>query len=504
MIGLLLTACVDYGVNDQPVVSDPVPALDVSPGELSFGPIPVGESQRSEVVLTSVGNAPVTVLDVRIEGSEAFALTTPWEPTELAVDGSWRVGLSFTPSSEEHQAELVVESDAPGAPEQAVDLWGLGSLPTLELDPDPLDLGRVHLGCERSVDLTLRNVGVADLTVTGVAASGAGFSVSAPDDLPWVLPAGDERDLPVTFTPPSLDDHEGLIWVSSDEALGQRTGIVEGQGNGDDRLVEELRQGDGPWELADVMFLVDRSCSMGDDTSNLVANFSAFAETLGDAEIDWQVGIATADSGCINNGVITEDTPNLAAALQDAAFQSGGRYTEALLTVARAGLQATDGCNAGLFRNESKPMVVMVSDEPEQSSGSWDSLVADILAAAPLVTLNAVVGDVPDGCPSASPGYGYSEAALATGGLVQSICDADWSSHLALIAEVVLDPYTDTFVLEREPDPDSLEVTVAGEVLASGWHFDVGLNAVVFDAGLWPDPNTVFEVSYRLPGTCDE
>jgi hypothetical protein len=497
-------ACVDYGVSGQQDVVDPVPRLEINPEAIDLGSLPVGQQASAELILTSAGNAPVTLYDAWFEGTTAFTLASPLVPDSLAVGGSQRLEVVFSPTAQEHSGVLVVTSDDAGRPEQRIDLYGEGGLPLLELDPDPLDLGLADTSCQHTVDITLRNVGIADLVVSNVATSGAGFAIEPPGDLPWTLEPGQERSLPVIFSPQELQEYEGTFWVTSNEALGQRTSELRGEGTVFHRLEENFRQGDGPWDRTDLLIAVDRSCSMSDDGANLSANFQTFADVLSDADVDWQVGVATQDNGCINGSILTPDTPSLSSAMASATTGSYGGETESLLTIVRNGLQrSSTGCNAGLLRDESKTLVLMVSDEPEQSSENWANLVDQILLLAPTVTLNAVAGPVPRGCDTASAGNGYYEATLSTGGLFLSICDEDWASHLTMLADLITDPYTDTFALARIPAPDTLRVTVEEVEQIIGWTYDAGGNAVVFDEGYWPDPGAALVVDYLLPGDCD-
>ena len=500
--GLLLVACVDYGVSGAVEVADPVPHLALDPPELLLGPLPVGERVSSEVTLTSTGDAPLELLGAAIEGSTAFSLERELSPGHLDVGGSQRLVVVFEPTGEEHSGTLVVTSDDHVLPEQRVSLAGWGSLPVLEIDPDPFDMGMVELGCPRTLDVTLRNVGLADLEIAAATATGPGFGAE-PEGLPWLLAPGEEHPLSIWFDPPDDEAFDGTDWVTSDELLGQRTSLVTATGLVQKWLSEEFRQGDGPWEKVDLLLAVDRSCSMSDDAASLANNFMSFADVLDEADVDWQVGVATQDSGCINSSLVTPETPDPGSAIGTRALGPGGAYTEALLTVSRNALEAASGCNLGLLREDSKTLVLLVSDEPEQSRETWSDLVVDILAAAPSATVNAVAGPVPGGCRGAAPGTGYQEAVAWTGGYFLSICESDWASHLEIVAGVALDPRTDTFVLQHVPDVDTLEVWVSGMEWTNGWYFDQGVNAVVFEEGWWPETGKRIEVRYLLPSDCD-
>ena len=84
----------------------------------------------------------------------------------------------------------------------------------------------------------------------------------------------------------------------------------------------------------------------------------------------------------------------------------------------------------------------MVSDEPEQSSTSWSTLVSQIQGYKSNpddVKLSAVAGDYPGGCSTAAPGAGYHQAVSATGGEYLSICDTNWAKHVETLAAATVE-----------------------------------------------------------------
>jgi hypothetical protein len=345
---------------------------------------------------------------------------------------------------------------------------------------------------------------------------GKGLIIRQPANLPWTLEPGQEHDLAVTFSPLEDMAYEGVLWVTTNEPLGQdtfdlpsdeveghRTADLTGEGSSMGRFEENFRQGDGPWEKTDLLIAVDRSCSMSDGTRNLGKNFTTFAQILSDAEVDWQAGVVTEDGGCINGDPLTADTPDLTRAMMTVITGGYGSDTERLLTVTRDALENADGCNAGLLREDSKTLVLMVSDEPEQSSEPWDSLVDEILSAAPTAILNSVAGPVPNGCGSATAGQGYFEASEFTGGLFMSICDLDWAGHLTLLADLVMDEARDTFELTQLPAPDSIRVVINETEVTTGWTYDFSINSVVFEQWSLPEPGLFFTVDYLPSGACE-
>jgi hypothetical protein len=282
------------------------------------------------------------------------------------------------------------------------------------------------------------------------------------------------------------------------------TVAVSGKGTTESGVADEFWQGDGPWDRTDIFFYVDQSGSMADDQDNMIANFSGFVEQLERLDLDWQIIISTRDTGCSNTGILTPDTPNLETAFLEGVRGAGGRYTEAGLTVAAGAINRSvpNECNEGFLREDSKTSVVLVSDEPDQSPGSYAGYVAQIQSVAPTAAITAIVGDVPNGCATADPGYGYYEAAIATHGAFLSICEADWSTYFDAIAVLSSTGQTDRFGLSSPPDPATLQVSVDNTVLATGWSYDEAGQAVVFDSASVPAPGAYILVEYDLLADC--
>ena len=103
----------------------------------------------------------------------------------------------------------------------------------------------------------------------------------------------------------------------------------------------------------------------------------------------------------------------------------------------------------------------MVSDEPEQSSTSWSTLVSQIQGYKSNpddVKLSAVAGDYPGGCSTAAPGAGYHQAVSATGGEYLSICDTNWAKHVETLAAATVEGLNEYPLSDGSPDPDSIVV----------------------------------------------
>ncbi len=367
--------------------------------------------------------------------------------------------------------------------------------PWLAIDPEHHDFA---MGCPATVTLTLANEGDSDLHVDALGYEGApGLALEPVDDLPWTLAPGDERQVVVSAD--SSADGEGALVVTSDDPRGE---LRATQGMADEGVtVTEVWTVDGSAPI-DIVFALDKSCSMDDEMSLLASAAEDFIATVDSATTDWHIGVVSHSDGCFNEGIILPSTPNYEAVFSNAigGFQIlGTGLSEALWQLTSVALKETTpgSCNDGFVREDAILAVVAVSDEPEQSGTDWSAWVSQFRAAKAddaLVVLHSVV-DFQRACGEGADGY--TAASEETGGLVLDVCTSDWGAYAADLGLASVEGLR-TFALASEPVVDSIEVRVDGVVYDSGWHYEAGTNEVVVDVAL-PGGAEV-AISYALIG----
>ncbi len=255
----------------------------------------------------------------------------------------------------------------------------------------------------------------------------------------------------------------------------------------------------------DVLWVVDDSQSMFEEQAQLALHAAAFTSFLSNVAVDFQLGVTTTNTsegaGALMGPLLSQETVGLTQAFADAVEnEAEGDREEQGFTAA---LAALDGGEFG--RPEADLEVVFFSDEDDQSGMSPEDFVAALhdLRPSANIVVNAIVGDLPEGCASysaaADPGAAYVEAQLATDGLRDSICAADYDAMLERLATQVLGLQT-TFALTAVPDVDSMEVYADTALIhpraRHGWRYDPGLNAVIFDGYAVPPPGARVEARY--------
>ena len=200
---------------------------------------------------------------------------------------------------------------------------------------------------------------------------------------------------------------------------------------------------DGSPPEIDILFAVDRTCSMDDDIENLQNNFQSFFEELQNTDIDYRIAATVEDDGCIHddNGLFIDNSFS-ATQTQDTIttmINLGGSYgsnAEMAFMLFEECINASidpNGCNAGFIREEADLLLIAMSDEVGQSINSWEHYVSlfENIKDPYDVIVGGIGGDYPTGCGVNDPYIGLYEATLATDGPFFSICSTDYSSQLA-------------------------------------------------------------------------
>ncbi len=500
LVGCLLVGCSEYEVGaDGNIDEVAAPRLAVAPAALDFGGHPVGTEVAKTIRISNVGGSTLRVDRLLPGPSGAFSITDPDVGHVIDYGDAVLQEVRYVATTGDDASWVTILSDDPTQPELRVPLSGHALLPELTVMPSPITFADVDRSCVGHTFAELVNTGSAPLTLDAVLVTGEAFEL-VPPELPTVLAPGLALPVELLFSPSVADvEYLGVLNADSDDPRGPQTTDVSGWGDGPPPREDAFLQVENDWTKADILFFVDQSCSMGDDQAVLADNFDAFLDILTAGAIDYQLIGVTNDDGCHNGSIITPTHPDPVGAFDTATQGPSGAYLESGLIVARNALDATDPteCNAGFLRSGVTPIAVLISDEMDQSPDPWTVYVNDMQAKVPEIVISVVVGD---GTCGHSDSAAYHDAAAATGGSDLSICSPDWGDYFYDIIGVI-EPPRSTFVLDSEPEPDSIEVFIDGDV-ATGWAYDPAENAVVFTEVTLPPPASTILVVYDELLTC--
>ncbi len=503
--------------------------IEVTPLALDFGTL--GDNDDPSIrtfTVTSVGSNDVTVETIEIEGQDAlsFTLMSAFSETVLPAQESIDIQVVFSPQGQYAQlAEAVVSSNAYEDPVIPVALIGEAAVPDLVITPDPLSFGNTYIGCTNENQVKLTNVGSEKLTIYNVTHTGAPFLMESLPVFPIDLMPEEELPVPMTFSPEDIGLVEGTMEVVSNDPDGNVQATQLGTGNY--QATYELEWENPATPPSDIVFLIDQSCSMGDDSSLLASSFNTFITELDNYTTDWQVmvigdpGHSGTHDGCSSSGVLTSTSPNYIGTFESAAaanrLDSGYNYSESLLGLSELTIQnSASGCNQGFMRQNAMLHIIVISDEAEQGfpNGSNVSTIVDNIAVLKGNPNNVRISGIYNpnsnesgNCPGTCAGR-YADAIDITGGEHFNISN-NWATpaNLALLAEASV--ISDAYPLEYPAIDSTIEVYVNGYLVDPGlapntiWTYDETLNSVVFENSP-PGEGDTIRIVYSQISFCEE
>ncbi|MCO4769112.1 MAG: hypothetical protein KDA24_03725 [Deltaproteobacteria bacterium] len=296
---------------------------------------------------------------------------------------------------------------------------------------------------------------------------------------------------------------------------------------------------------ADVLWVIDTSCSMEDEQAALAANFPSFIEFFVERQLAFNLAVTSTNIGEEDSQgldgvmvgepkVITEADPEPGQLFVDRALMGidDNHSDEKGLTAAYEAIEVLGGTvNSGFLRSSAHLAVIVVSDEPdyserEQSAGEdvveWEEF-ADWMnelkgpTGQRMADLSVIVGvspdgfDDPEGCnqpegggggpaggDGADRGDGYLEAALATGGTIGSICEEDWGDLLGRVG-LRAAGLLDAFELTEVPHLETLTVRVNTNTVWDWEYYEVDNTIRFTKLDTLPRPGDRIEIEYHVP-----
>ena len=206
---------------------------------------------------------------------------------------------------------------------------------------------------------------------------------------------------------------------------------------------------------------------------------------------------------------------------------NGSGYEHGLTAAKMAIEKSLAGQNENLVRKDAFLAVIVVSDEEDDGIGlgmtdaysgqnyihagltdyryTTDDFIRDIHAAKGIgkFSVSAITGTrLADGsmCTSAhskplEEGTQYIQAAQGTGGIVQSICDTNWSASLSAIGQDIA-AQSSQLILNQKPYSSAINVFV-NSVPSTHWTYNPANNAIKFDVGFVPKIGEKIEIQYE-------
>ncbi|MBW2704110.1 MAG: choice-of-anchor D domain-containing protein [Deltaproteobacteria bacterium] len=531
----------------------------VVPQVLAFGTVAMWRTAIMEVKIINDGaeDCILHALDFGLGTDSAFTKAeAPSLPARIPAHDEAVVLVGFTPIQRRgHTGSLTVLTDDPDTPAATVSLSGQGEELNLMVIPNNIDFGAVTVGCSSpTTSVTVYNIGNSSVEIEDVFLDAVrtdpeftmiGLDHHGSSVLPFTLTSADNFTIQLRYVPGEIapPTNSGVLVIQSTAAINATLEVpLQGEGTDISSQTDVFAQLQEP--MVDILWVIDNSGSMGPQQQALAANFSTFINWAVTLDTDFHLGVISSEinspetpadffniyPGLLVNypgfpKVIDNNTPNLAQAFAKninvgtccSDEQEAGIHA-AMMAMSEPIISAP-AANGGFLREEAKLVMIMVSDEADQSPGPVDFYV-DFFKSIKgsrndqLMDVSVITGDVPGGC---SAGGIYAEEAPrykfvqeATGGLFRSHCSTNWGSTLS---DLGLDAFAarTQFPLSRLAQQSSIVVTVDegdGPVTVpydpdddgDGWIYDGETNSIIFGDNVVPGRGATIEVSYET--TC--
>jgi len=385
---VVIAGCTDYTLHPQkqevPVLE--VPNIQVAPSALNFGHLDAGagESKTQVLTITNIGNATLNLAGVRLNVADTVYSVSALTHTSLKPDAATRVTVTYIPRTHEsNNNSVIIDSDDPGESQVEVPITGQSSAPVIQIDPIHYDFGVTYIGCYAETTVNIKNIGDSDLIISDIQ-----YYVSYPPELsieidsttygpfPWTLEAAEERIVTIYHEPWDLQEDSGFIEahsndpatpvaVSNQEALGDYYAWAS-----DFYEQEEVAN-------ADILFIIDNSCSMYSHQTNLKNNFASFIGVFAGSGVDYQIAFITTDNeNFVDNKIVhsTDADPiGDVTAIIDGIGISGYGLERGLWESYEATSYGGDAAPGGAFlRNDSR--LVIVYTKSVAFKATWDKL----------------------------------------------------------------------------------------------------------------------------------
>lgn len=283
-----------------------------------------------------------------------------------------------------------------------------------------------------------------------------------------------------------------------------------------DQVIEERFFYQIPTNKLDVLFVIDKSCSMTElEGPEFYMNefVDIFFETLKENEIDFHVGVTPASAygnlvqirveQYINN--FTENPEDIFRAMNAMSSTIDGNINDEAGSDAMY-LNMNNPENFDFFRNDANQHLIVISDEEDSSEISSDDFLAfarnwrgnyaglDYTAIVRLETSECSSNVFP------VVGYNYMKIADGLLGKILDVC-GEWSQIMEDLGNY--NPRKDSqMYLKYQPVVDSLSIlveyqNVVIEILDNEWEYDEVTNSILFYE---PIDNSTFVISYEVDG----
>ena len=193
----------------------PPAVLTASPTSLTYTNIIVGQSSSQTETIKNTGGTNAVISAVTETGA-GFSVSGITPPVTLTPGQSTTFTVKFAPTSATTFSGTVTVTSNASNPSLSIALSGAaeGAPAVLTASPTSLTYTNITVGQSSSQTETIKNTGGTSATISAVAATGTGFSISGITP-PVTLTPGQSTTFTVKFAPTSAGTFPGTLTVTS-------------------------------------------------------------------------------------------------------------------------------------------------------------------------------------------------------------------------------------------------------------------------------------------------
>jgi hypothetical protein len=432
---------------------------------------------------------------------------------------------------------------SPVKPQATVGLTAQVAPSCLTIAPDELDYGTVQVGCSSATrTFSMYNTCGSPVMVNSfrilsaptadpacLTTTGCEFLLTASPTVPTGGLPINAGSAPVTFQvkykPQDFGPDTNAVAINATQNGTNVTYVVALKGTGDSQGIHTDVYLQDAKPKADILLIVDNSCSMSDDQQNLAANFASFIKYATAAQVDYHIGVTHVDPSIAGYAellygpghperVLTPQTPDVENKfkLKVNLGAIGGWECEAEPALMALTAPLINNENAGFLRQDAALAVVGITDENDQSPQSTTYYLNGLwnikgFNRKTMFTFNAIASFDPS-CPAVNDSGELAFYVSQTNGVKESICTPDWAKTLENLGKTAFG-FRTNFFLTSAPDltKGPIEVKIDGTLIpntdsrgATIWTFDSVVSSINFEPMYVPEPGQTLTITYHV--TC--
>ena len=223
--GTVLSGCAGLA-NTSTTKLTPQEAVQISPSDITFASVPVGQKATQIATLSNTGNEAVTITQLASSAIE-FATSGLAMPMLIRPGQSARFTVAYTGSTSGSASGTLMAMTSHGSSTHVKLKGNNAGTSQLSLSATTLNFGNVLVNGTVTQALTLKNSGQSDVQVAQIAVTGGAFSASGMA-APVTISAGQSMALQATFAPKSAGTATGAITVTSNATNPTSTVALSG------------------------------------------------------------------------------------------------------------------------------------------------------------------------------------------------------------------------------------------------------------------------------------